>query len=184
MRIDETTYREFANWKLENNDLIKALNEQASGIFYRFKHIIDVIDFYYNKLIDDVNYSEEDDAIFKTGFYYLADQIEDVKIILKKVYKDDITELEKHAKEINLFLNTLDFQTELFNSELEQDEDIQRLMSFDQDVYNFIMEKKEVPENYYEELDLLTLKIYKKLDLSFYSINDIFLEIADELNIV
>ncbi|HHW79314.1 MAG TPA: hypothetical protein GX742_00770 [Acholeplasmataceae bacterium] len=184
MRIDETTYHEYANWKLENSDLLKELSQNASSIYFRFKHILEVVKHYYNKLIDDVNYSEEDDAIFKTGYYYLADQIEDIKTILNKVYNNDAKVLESHAKEINLFLNTIDFQTELLNNELEEDDDIQRLMDFDQDVYNFIIEKNPIPEKYYDELDDLTFKIFKKLDISYYSVNDIFLEIADELNIL
>ena len=184
MKIDERVYHEFANWKLENDELIKEFETNAPSIFFRFKHIINVVEFYYNKLIDDVNYSIEDDTIFKTGFYYLADQIEDVKTLYNTVYNKNIKELEAHAKEINLFLNTIDFQTELMNNELDQDEDIQKLMDFDRDVYKFIVEKREVPENYYEELDMLTFKIFKRLEINYYSVNDIFLEIADELNIL
>lgn len=184
MLIDEAAYNEFANWQLENDDLLKQLKNKAQGIYFRFDHIISVVQYYYDKLIDDENYTEDDDAIFKTGFYYLADQLEDVKTLLEEIYKNDIDELSKHSKEINLFLNTIDFQTELLNNELDDKEDIQRLMDFDQDVYNFITEKHPVPIDYYEELDALTLKIFKRLNINYYSINDIFLEIADELNIL
>ncbi len=184
MIIDETIYHEFANWKLENSELLKELNDNANNIYFRFKHILEVVRHYYDKLIDDVNYSEEDDAIFKTGYYYLSDQIEDIKTILSKVYNNDVKQLEKHAKEINLFLNTIDFQTELLNNELEDDVDIQRLMDFDQDVYSYIIDKNPIPETFYEELDELTFKIFRRLDISYYSVNDIFLEIADELNIL
>lgn len=184
MQIDETVYNEFANWKLENNDILSELKEKASGIYFRFEHIINVVEHYYNKLIDDPTFSEDDDAIFRTGFYYMTDQIEDVITLLEKVYNNDFNELDKHSKEINLFLNTIDFQTELLNNELDDKEDIQRLMDFDQDVYNYITEKNPIPDNFYEELDLLTFQIFRRLNINYYSVNDIFLEIADELNIL
>lgn len=184
MIIDEKVYNEFANWKLENNDFLLKLEKEASGIFFRFKHVIKVVDHYYNKLIDDTEFNDDDDAIFRTGYYYLVDQLEDIKTLLSKVYKNNISELEKHSKEINLFLNTIDFQTELLNNELDDKEDIQRLMDFDQEVYDYITDKNPIPEDFYEELDLLTFKIFRRLNINYYSINDIFLEIADELNIL
>lgn len=184
MKIDEKTYNEFANWKLENDDLLTEMENKAPDVYFRFKHILNVVDHYYNKLIDDKDYSADDDAIFRTGFYYLVDQIDDIQTLLEKVYKDNVEELNKHSKEINLFLNTIDFQTELLNNELDNNEDIQRLMDFDQDVYHYLTKKNPIPDNFYEELDLLTLNIFRRLNINYYSVNDIFLEIADELNIL
>src|SRR5690554_7527580 len=126
--IDETVYHEYANWKLEHSELLEQMSKSGSAILFRFKHILDVVDFLYDKLIDDPNYTEEEDHIFKTGFYYIADQLEDIKQILDKVYGNELSQLEKHAKEVNLFLNAIDFQTELLNNELEADPDIDRLM--------------------------------------------------------
>lgn len=184
MKTDETVYHEYANWKLENEALLKEIKEKAENIYFRFKHVIDVIDFYYDKLIDDATYTEEDDVIFKTGFYYSADLLEDIKEILSKVYNNNVIELENHSKAINLFLNAIDFQTEVLNNEINGDKDVQRLMGFDQEVYSYISKKEEVPEKYYEELDLLSLNIFQKLNISYYSISNIYLEIADELNIL
>lgn len=185
MKIDERVYHEYANWKLENEKIIRKIQEKGGNIYFRFKHVIDVIDFYYNKLIDDVNYNEEDDVIFQTGFYYVADQLEEIKEILRSVYNNKVEVLNEHAKEINLFLNNIDFQTEILNNEThEENKDIQRLMDINKEIYQFIVKKEAIPEEYYEELDLLTTKIFRKLKIDYYPINNIFLEIADELNIL
>ncbi|MDY0276818.1 MAG: hypothetical protein RBQ97_01900 [Acholeplasma sp.] len=184
MRIDETAYHEYANWKLENDKILKDLQEQAEDIYFRFKHVIGVIGYYYDRLIDDEKYSSDDDIIFVTGFYYLVSQLEEVKKILKEVYKQDIKELNNHAKEINLFLNTIDFQTDFVNDDIESDEELKALMSFDKKVYKLIETKKEVPLTYYEELDVITAKVFEKHEANYYSINNVFLEIADELNIL
>ena len=182
--IDETVYHEYANWKLEHSELLEQMSKSGSAILSRFKHILDVVDFLYDKLIDDPNYTEEEDHIFKTGFYYIADQLEDIKQILDKVYGNELSQLEKHAKEVNLFLNAIDFQTELLNNELEADPDIDRLMVFDKDIIKLIQNKEAVPENYFKELDELTYRVFKKLNIDYYSISDIFLEIADEYEIL
>lgn len=182
--IDELAYHEYANWKLEHNELLTAMDSTASSVLFRFKHVLDVVDHLYNKLIDDPNYSEEEDHIFKTGFYYIADQMEDIKSILEKVYENKLEVLEAHAKEVNLFLNAIDFQTELLNKELDSDPDIDRLMSFDKDIIEHIEKKEVVPNRLFEELDELTYRVFKKLNIDYYSISDIFLEIADEYEIL
>lgn len=184
MLIDETVYREYANWKLENEVFIKDLKENAENIYFRFNHIIDVIEFFYDKLIDDPSYTSEDDVIFKTGFYYVADQLEEFKVLLKDNYNNKIENAKDFSREINLYFNTLDFQTEIINYDFQVDEDIKSLMDFDKKVLKFITGKEHAPDELFEELDALTNKIYQKLETNFYSINNIFLEIADELDIL
>ena len=69
---DELKYHEYANWKMENHDLLKYLTENNSDLMIRFKHVLDVTDYLYNKLIDDPNFSEDEDQIFETGFLLLV----------------------------------------------------------------------------------------------------------------
>jgi hypothetical protein len=49
--------------------------------------VIEVIDYLYDKLIDDVTYTEEEDHIFQTGFYYIRRQMEEIINLLKKSYQ-------------------------------------------------------------------------------------------------
>lgn len=84
---DEKVYHEYASWKMENHDLLKYLVDNNSDLIIRFKHVIDVIDHLYDKLIDDPNFSDEEDHIFETGFYYLFDQIEEITGLLKTSYQ-------------------------------------------------------------------------------------------------
>jgi hypothetical protein len=75
---DEKLYHEYANWKIEHHQLLKELVDRDSDLIIRFKHVIDVIDHLYDRLIDDTHYTDEEDQIFETGFYYLVDQIEEI----------------------------------------------------------------------------------------------------------
>ncbi len=180
---DELKYHEYANWKMENHDLLKYLTENNSDLMIRFKHVLDVTDYLYNKLIDEPNYSEDEDQIFETGFYYLFDQIEKITELLKP-YKNEFSALEKRSKEINLLLSAIDFQNELATLDDYDDTDMADLVDFEQEITKMIQNKEDVSEDMYEKLDRMTFEIFKKLDVEYYPINDIFLEIADELGIL
>jgi hypothetical protein len=180
---DELKYHEYANWKIENHDLLKYLTENNSDLMIRFKHVLDVTDYLYNKLIDDPNFSEDEDQIFETGFYYLFDQIDKITQLLKP-YQNEFKALEKRAKEINLLLSAIDFQNELATLEDYDDTDMADLIDFEQEITKKIENKEEVEEDMYEKLDRITFEIFNKLDVEYYPINDIFLEIADELGIL
>jgi len=180
---DERIYHEYASWKMENHELLKYLTDNNSDLIIRFKHVIDVTDYLYDKLIDDLTYTEEDDHIFETGFYYLFDQMEEILKLLK-LYNNNIKDLESRAKDVNLLLSTIDFQNELLSSEDFEQKDMDKLVSFEQEVLSKIEKKEDVPFSMFEKLDRITLEMFSKLKIDYYPVNTIFLEIADELGIL
>ncbi len=181
---DERVYHEYANWKIENNDLVKYLVESNSDLILRFKHVIGVTDHLYDKLIDDKTYTDDEDHIFETGFYYLFDQLEEISRLLKKSYKNDIKILELRAKDVNLLLSTIDFQNELLGVENFEQKDMDKLVDFEQDITKKLENKEEIPKTMFDQLDEMTFEMFQKLNVEYYPINDIFLEIADELGIL
>lgn len=181
---DETIYHEYANWKLENDELIRYLIHNNSDLIVRFRHVIDVTDHLYDKLIDDPNFTEEENHIFETGFYYLFDQMDEILSLLNKSYGNDIEQLEKRAKDVNLLLSTIDFQNEIIGIENYKQEDLDKLVDFEQNVLEKLEKKEEVPKSMFEALDKMTFEMFKRLDVSYYPVNDIYLEIADELGIL
>src|SRR5690554_2096954 len=122
---DELLYHEYAGWLLEYDKLIKSLKKLKSPIYDRFKNILDVVDYFYNKLIDDPEFNEEDHNIFETGFYYLFDQVEEIRSLLEEVYNYNIEDLNKEADKVNLLLTTIDFQNELISHDEFDDKDMQ-----------------------------------------------------------
>lgn len=181
---DERIYHEYANWKLENHELLKYLTESNSDLIIRFKHVIDVTDHLYDKLIDDDKYSDDEDQIFESGFYYMFDQINEIVQLLNKSYKNNIKDLENHAKDVNLLLSTIDFQNELMNVEDVEQSDMDKLVEFEQYILNMLEKKETIPHEKFIELDNLTFAIFHKLDVEYFPVNDIFLEIADELGLL
>ncbi len=181
---DEKVYHEYASWKMENHDLLKYLVDNNSDLIIRFKHVIDVIDHLYDKLIDDPNFSDEEDHIFETGFYYLFDQIEEITGLLKTSYQNNIKDLEKRSKDVNLLLSAIDFQNELLGVENFEQKDMDLLVEFEQDVLKRLENKESIPLEMFDKLDKISFDLFKKLEVEYYPINDIFLEIADELGIL
>lgn len=184
MRPDEKIYNEYAGWQLENNDLLKTLKSDGINIYDRIKHVFDVIDYLYVKLTEDNNYSEEEDQIFKTGYFYVAHQLNEISHIVKTYYNNDYKLANSKSHEINLLLNTKDFQAEVFNSNLTENNDVKELLKFDQKILNYLNKNNEVPKKIYDELDELLSKIFDYSEINYLTVNNIFLEIADELNIL
>ncbi|MFA6800974.1 MAG: hypothetical protein WCR19_02555 [Acholeplasmataceae bacterium] len=181
---DELIYNQYANWKLEHSDLIKYLREKDSDLILRFKHIFEVTDYLYDQLIDDPNYSEEQDQIFQTGFYYLFDQIEKITELLKEVYQNDIKALKNISKDVNLLLSTIDFENELLSAENYDVNHMNKLLDFETDVMDKLKHQQSIPNEMYVKLDEMTYKMFQEMNVDFYPIQEIFFEIADELGII
>jgi len=181
---DESVYHKYANWKMDNHDLLKYLVDNDSDLIMRSRHVLDVVDYLYDKLIDDVDYSDDEDNIFQTGFYYLIEQIEEIKKLMEKSYQNDIRYLEKRSKDVNLLLNAIDFHYEVLNAKDYKKEDSDKLLVFIIDVTKHLEDKEDVPKFMFKKLDKITFELYNRLNVREYPINSIFLEIADELGIL
>lgn len=181
---DERIYHDYANWKIENHELLSYLIEKNSDLIIRFKHVIDVIDFLYDRLIDEASYTDEENQIFETGFYYMFDQMEEIVSLLRKSYQNNIKDLEHRANDVNLLLSAIDFQNELLGVDDFEQKDMDVLVDFEKKILRMLENKQEIPKDMYDQLDKASLEIFTKLNVEYYPINDIFLEIADELGIL
>ncbi len=181
---DETVYHEYSDWKLINNDLIEKLKAMDSPLIIRIEHILNVVDYCYDKLIDDPDFSEEDHAIFEHGFYYVYDQVEEIKSLLKEQYNNDYMALHLDAKKINLLLNTIDFENELLNYDEYDEKGMAFLLDFEEIVKSKIINKEPIGDDMYEKLDIESDKIFKRMKVDVKLIQTIYMEIADELDLI
>lgn len=184
MRIDETTYHEYVNFKLENKEFLDKLESEGNDIYYRFKHVLDVVEYLYNSLVDKEDYGEQEHIIFETGYFYIVTQVEEIRDLLKTYYNDNIVQMNNSAKEVNLLLNTYDFQTEVSNYNSLDSDYTKSLLEFDKKIIKYFENKEVIPENLYLELDIIVSKLYEDLEINYYTLNTIFLEIAEQYNII
>jgi len=181
---EEHVYHEYASWKLDKHEFLQTLIAQESSLMLRFQHVFNVVDHLYTKMVDSLSYTEDELNIFQTGFYYLADQIDEIETILKKFFKEDLNALEKQVKEVNLLLSTIEFQQEILGLDEFQQEDLDKLMDFEKQLVDKISNQEPIPIHMFKDLDELTYNMFKRLNVDFYPIDDIYLEIADELGII
>ena len=183
--MNDALYHDYANWILESSDLVDNLRDRNSIIIERFKHVLDVLTFLYNKKIEQKSLEREEENIFETGFYYVFDAFENIKLLLEHDYKGNIEELEHHAKTLILLLDTLDFQNELIGAVEEPNEShMQSLVDIEHEILSILEKKEDAPKELHEKLDHVTEGIYKELEMDYYPIGNIFFDIADELGLL
>lgn len=181
----DALYHDYANWILESSDLVSSLKERNSLITERFKYVLDVLEFLYNKKLNDKVLEKDEENIFETGFYYVFDAFEQVKLLLEHDYKGNLDELDNHARTVILLLDTIDFQNELVGAiEEPSSEHLQSLIDIEHEILDILEKKEDAPITLHEKLDVVTEGIYKSLDLEYYPIGTIFLDIADELGLL
>lgn len=174
-------YTDYANWKVENYDIIKAFITLKSKVISRFAHVIAVVDYLYNKRVEEGSLEEYLDIIFESGVSYITNHFMTISNILKSEYRNNVTEMDKNAKTINLLLLTDDYMYELKLIPNYSEDDYNKLSDFETKVYSFVESHKEIPDEYFLLLDDMRFNMFEG---DFKFTNDIFYEIAIELDLV
>ncbi len=182
--MEDIMYTDYASWLIEKSDLISKLKEDNSFIYIRFKHIIDVTRYLYNRKVEDDDLDQEDENIFGIGFYYLFEQFENIDQLLKHTYDDNLEELNKHKKTIELLLNAIEFENDISYILDDPEEQINAFVELQEEIFEYIEAKKEAPEELFEKLDHVSAEIYENNDLDYYPIKEIFYDIAEMLDLL
>lgn len=173
-------YSDYGNWKFENFTLIDELVKLNSSIISRFLHVINVTDHFYNKRLElNKDLPNEEEIIFETGFNYIHDHFNTVQMIKKNIFNNNVKELNKYAKTVNLLLYTNDFQNELMNTYPDEKESIRKLADFEERTLKYLESKTEAPDTMFALLSDLTNSIFD----DYYSVNEIIYDVAIELGL-
>lgn len=183
--MKDVVFHDYANWLVEISDLTEELKQKESILIERFKYVLDVLTFLYEKKINEKELTQEEENIFETGFYYVFEQFESIKLILEHDYHGDLERMNEQAKTVILLLNTIEFQNEIIGSiEQPNEAHMQSLIDIEQEILSLLEKKADAPSDLFLKLDTVTEGIYKELELDYYPIHDIFFEIADELGLI
>lgn len=177
----EFVFNDYCNWKLENENLIYNLINNKSELISRFKHVYDVVEYYSDKMAEDGKLNDDELQIVESGFDYLYDQIQNISILLKQYFNDDLLEMEDYSELINLYLYSLDFLNEAQEDEKINPENIKLLEQYSDRIYDLICQRKAATPELHAELDSLCMGIFGE---TYYGVNEIFLDIANELGIL
>lgn len=170
-------YNDYANWRIENDELLNNLFKEETIISTRFKHVFEATDFLYNRRIEDGNLKKEEENIFSFGFNYLFEQVGEIELLLEGYY-NDFDEMNIEGKTISLLLYIHDFQNELSEDKAKTEE----LKKFENKVLDYVKRHEVVPDTIYALFDDLLMRLFPKND--YYGVADIFYDIAEELGII
>lgn len=175
---ENTIFDDYLSWKKENYELISALVKNKSKTIQRFSPVIAVVD-YLSEMKEKENLSEDEELIFSSGFDYIYDQFQIIETLLENNFNNDIKEMEKYGQTINLLLYANDFKAELKNYNIAD----KKLTELIDKLYEYLDEKENAPDEYFQVLNDITSSIFEKNDIELQTIDQIFYEIALEYNI-
>lgn len=180
---DELIYQQYANWRMENDELIKFVERSNTSIKNTFEHVLPVVEYLYNELIDNEEYGEEEDGIFQFGFQYLVFKYDEIKYVFDNFCKGDYKKLESIAKTINLFFHVLEFEHALLENESADSDDIDELIDLEKEIEYYLEKCENAPDELFQRVDSKSNEIFIKGDYEFESIESIFASIAISLEI-
>ena len=174
--------KEYGAWSKEHKKLLDELQSHQTTLYDRLYPVIKVLDQLTLPNPTDVPHEEEDIIkIFQVGLEFLQDQIQSIEIYFEKVFHQDFHEMLPYETFINYMLYLEDVRYEVSEQGMTQYfDELDELLD---EVSEFIEQKKPLPEAYGLYLDERIKSILGDSFETFYSIVDIFLDIADTLGI-
>ena len=173
-------YTDYANWKFENFDFINNLVKNKSKSISRISSVIAVVDYLYEKYVENKKLTEDEEIFFSTGFDYIYDQFYLLKTLFELKFNNSFKEMEKYSKTINLLLYINEFQSEALEYE---NIDITPLDDLEDKVNKCLDKKENAADEYFQILNEVNESIFEKNNIEVHTMDQIFYEIAIEYGI-
>lgn len=181
--MQDVMYNDYASWVIEKSELFNELTNHNSLLLERYKYAKEVVKHLYDKKVNSKTLSEDEEAIFSFGFYYLFEEFEQITTILNKTYNGDITRFNANIDAIILYLNAIEFENEIYNA-FSDFEKAKPIVDLEFEILTLLENEEKVSKEMYEKFDEVSTKVFTDLKLDFYPINEIFFDIADEMGLL
>ncbi len=181
--MEDVMYHDYASWVIEKSELFNELTKHNSLLLERYKYAKEVVKHLYDNKLDIKTLTEDEEAIFSFGFYYLFEEFEQITTILNETYNGDIQRFNANIDGIILYLNAVEFENEIYNAfpDLEKTKPI---VDLELEILTLIEKDEKISKELYAKFDEVSTKVFSDLKLDFYPINEIFFDIADEMGLV
>jgi hypothetical protein len=173
--------KDFANWKLENDEIIERFRAIDSKIYRRLEPVIAVLNYIYQRAIHQGTLNEDLETIFHVGLNYLNSQFEVIKIYYQTLFHSQCSDIEEYGILVNHLLFIHDFRSDLerFEDYLE----VEKLDEVETMIENMIAQRNNDVDTAKAAIDEAVMSVIKLLDYEYTPIIDIFYEIAKSLGI-
>ncbi len=174
--------KDYANWKMENIEILERLKLNDSMIYTRLEPVYKVLNEIYERAVEQEDISEDLRTIFQVGLNYIHTQFEVIRIYYEKLFQSDCSRFEEYSPLMGYLLFIADFRADLEEYE-EEGLDFSELNEVETLIENMIAEKDDHFDYAADRLNKAVDEIVKQLEFEYVSITDIFVEIAENLNV-
>jgi len=179
--LDKLIYKDYANWKLENQMMFEQFQENNNIIYDRLEPVYTVLNYIYDLVCEEEKLDEDLETIFEVGFNYISNQFSVIKIYFETLFQSKCDDFIDSSEIVLYLIYIFDVRNDLENNGFESDLDV--LNECETTIENMIMERKK---DYVFVANLVndTLKkVFSVINYEYISIVDIFVEIAENLGI-
>lgn len=170
-------YTDYANWKVENYELLQQLTLGDGIIFQRQIPCYLVLEYFYDIIVNKKrNLTSDEEYIFNTGFEYLYDRLDIIKNILIRDFNNDFLSLNKINKTLNLLLYVEEFIDE-FSGKISNVE-IKKIIDFQNEVDDLIIKKENPSDALFLKFSDMIDEIMTKNELEIKPVEEIYFDIA------
>lgn len=172
--------QDYANWKMENVEILERFKHNDSILYDRLEPVYAVLNHVYEMALEE-ELSEDLQTIFQVGLNYLHSQFEVIRVYYEKLFDSDCNLFEEFAPLVGYLLFISDFRADL--EEYEELIDFEPLDQVETMIENMIAERDDRFEYAAQQLNKTTNKIVEQLDFEYVSVIDIYFEIAENLGV-
>jgi len=177
----QVVLKDYANWKMENVETLEKLKANDSLIYDRLEPVYKVLNKIYDMAVEEQELSEDLQTIFQVGLNYIHSQFEVIKVYYEKLFGSDCSRFEKYTPLVGYLLFISDFRADL--EDYEETLDFEDLNDVETLIENMVAEKDVNFQYAADRLNKAVQDIIYQLDFEYVSIIDIFVEIAENLDV-
>lgn len=106
-------FEDFLSWEKQTESFIEELKEKDSLLYARIYDVLRVLDFISAREPKDVD--DDMSIIFETGYAYLYNFVNDIKLYLENSFNNSLTELLKYEDLVNFSLYVCELKDNLID---------------------------------------------------------------------
>ena len=179
--LDNSIYKDYASWKIENNDTIEEFVKNHSVIYERLEPVYEVLNHIYNMVVEKQEVDEDLETIFEVGFNYLHTQFDIIKIYFETLFQSKCDDFVEYSDMILFLLYIFDLRADMESNDINPD--IVELDDLEVNIENMIMERRDDHEFINSKMNETLAIVFDLMDYEYVSIIDVFVEIAENLGI-
>ena len=179
--MDNIIYRDYATWKIENNETLEQFSDNSSVIYERLEPVYEVLNHIYDMAVDKKEIDEDLEIIFQIGFNYLNTQFDIIKIYFETLFQSKCEDFVDYSDMILFLLYIYDLRIDLENNDINSD--IEELNDLETNIENMIMERRDDQEYINSRMNETLEIVFNLMNYEYVSVVDVFVEIAENLGL-